>query len=117
MCAAVETGEMVESEGFAADREPGFGVTRQMACAQVPRRHVVAPAADDSYSFEKGRNKINPALIREQAIRDVIAAEVIGATRPPIGEPTPFVGSPDADESEIVDAVPKAADLIINHRL
>src|SRR5215472_5510655 len=117
MRAAVETSEMVEPERIAVDREPGLDAARKVARADVPGCHVVTPAAHDRHPFEEGRNEINPALICEQAVRNVVAAEVISTTPPPIGEPKPFVGSLDADEAEIEDPVLQAADLVVDHRL
>src|SRR3954462_1092799 len=73
--------------------------------------------ANDFDLLEQGRRQVHPALIREQAARNVSATKVAQPVPPPSRKATSFRGGPQAKKPEIVNAVLQGADFIVEDSL
>lgn len=117
MRATVEAGEVIETERNPVDLEACRRIARKLPRGQVPSRHVEAGAFQHLHSIEECGNKVDPPLVRKQAIRDVRHAEVIDAIRPPFGEAFSFERTTNTDETEIVNAMLQARNLVVANRI
>ena len=84
---------------------------------QVPGRDVVFGLAHDRDVVEKRRCQVDPALIGEEAVRDLVIAELPQPIGPPVDEAASLPGRPHRQETQVINAVPQAADLVIEDRL
>src|SRR6185312_12475653 len=99
MSAAVEPGEMIETQWGVVDGKSISKATSHPPSIDVPWRNIVARIADNNRALEEGRHHIDPPLIGEKPMRNVIAAKIIRPARPPFRETFPLFGSANANKS------------------
>ena len=81
----VEAAEMEKGERHAVDPESSF-VRLELPVGQAPVTDVVSGVAQDVHAFEQPRHEVEPALVHEQALPDVVDALVVAALAPPFDE-------------------------------
>ena len=57
------------------------------------------------HAVEKDRREVEPFLIGEKSVGNVVAAKIIDPRRPPIGEAPALLRIGDADKAQIENAV------------
>lgn len=73
---------------------------------QVPGTDVVSGMAVNRVVWKKPRNKINPALICEQASGDMVPTEIMQTMGPPLRESSALSGVLHSEESKVEYAMP-----------
>lgn len=92
---------------------PSVGAFLQTAVHHAPRGKVVAVVLED-VGVEKAGSKVDPLLVGEHAVLDVVVAEQVQPLGPPVDHLLRFLAAVDAQKTQIIHAVRRAGQLHVD---
>lgn len=109
---AAVTGEMDKAKRLAL-HVPSVGAFLQTAVHHAPRGKVVAVVLED-VGVEKAGSEVDPLLVGEHAVLDVVVAEQVQPLGPPVDHLLRFLAAVDAQKTQIIHAVRRAGQLHVD---
>ena len=113
--ATVKAREVVEAQGLAIHQVLPLVITHHFAGRDVPGCHIMSGGALNRHPCKKSGHQIDPSLVGKQSIGNFSTTKIEHAVRPPCGKSARFIGIGHADEAQVVDPVPEAANLIVHN--